>query len=591
MSRKERLLLTRRELLRLLALGGAGAYLSACGPRATPVAPTATAGMPQPSPTATLIPTPAVMVNSAGKEMPADVAPLDQQLFREMTEQFGTHIEWIKTVYNRAPGGRRCQIALARLNNDFEIVPEAAESWEVSEDGLTWTFRIRKGLKWSDGVPLNAQDFVWTLQRAANPATAYDGGFMFSLVAGIKNWRKVEAGELPLDELGVEAPDDYTLRITTESPKPFFVQPMKEAVCSPRHMFEKYGEDWATDLKTMVFSGPYQTTEWVHRDHVTQTPNPEYNGPLKPYLEQYRVIYGLPENKFPAYLTNEVDIVESLTVAELKQVLGDEDLISHLHSYPHWQNWYITLDTFNPPFNDLKVRQAMSHAIDVDTVCNTTLKDVATPNRSMLMPGYPGYNEELQKVQKYDPQLAKELMAEAGYPGGQGFPKVEMWARDLVGERPMATALGEFIQAQLKDNLGIEVGFRMVEAKSFAEALNKHTHNFFLVPYEYDYVDPSNLLDLWLPGSRHAWENEKYTELVTKADAMMADPEERLAMYQDAERILVEDVGAIFLLTPVRNALWRPYLKGKAVSPNKDGIARWNHDITTTAYELYVAKL
>jgi peptide/nickel transport system substrate-binding protein/oligopeptide transport system substrate-binding protein len=478
---------------------------------------------------------------------------------------------------------------MTRLNQDFEVVPDAAESWDVSDDHLTWTFHIRKGLVWTDDTPLNAHDFVWTFQRAANPATAYDAGFFFELIAGIKNWTEVAAGNLPVDQLGVKALDDYTVQITTRSPRPFFLQTMKEGLASPKQMFDKYGEDWASDQKTMVFSGPFAVSEWVDKDHITLTPNTKYNGPIKPGLSQYKYVYGLPENAFPAYLNNEIDLVVPLGVSELKRAQSDPSLSSALHNWPHWRQFYITFDTFNPPFDNLKVRQAIAQAIDVETLCNTTLKDTAYPNRTILMPGFPAYSADLQAVQKYDPATAKQLFADAGFPSGQNFPSVELWSRG--GDTPpLAKPAGEFIQAQLKQNLGIDIGFREVERKTFTDAINAHTHNFFIVPYEYDYVDPSDLLDLFLPGSRHAWKNDQYTQLVTQADGMFGDPEQRIAVYQQAEKILVQDVGCAFLFGQTDNALWRPNLRGAAVSKNKAGLTTWTAEIADAAFELYVAK-
>src|SRR5262249_27192661 len=159
--------------------------------------------------------------------------------------------------------------------------------------------------------------------------------------------------------------------------------------------------------KTMVFSGPYIVSEWVSQDHITLTPNPTYNGPLKPYLSKYEYVYGQAENAFPAYVNNEIDLVVPLAISQLKRAQGDPTLSAALHAWPHWREFYITMDTFNPPFNDIKVRQAFGHAIDADTRCSTTLKDTAYVNRTMLMPGFPAYSSDLQKVQNYDPTLAK----------------------------------------------------------------------------------------------------------------------------------------------------------------------------------------
>ncbi len=527
---------------------------------------------------------------TAQSEKPEDAAPYDQQVITSIAGE-GIYLDWLKNVYKAAPGADMIQASLVRSNEDFNMLPEAAESWEVSEDGLTWTFHIRKGMVWSDGAPLTAHDYVYSFRRAANPETGYDFGWFFSWGAGIKNWGKVEGGELPLEDLGVAAPDDYTLTVTTETPKPFLPMIMTNSFVVPRQAVEKYGDDWATKAETMIFSGPYMVTEWVKGSHITFEANPTYNGPFKPLLGKRIIKLGAPETWFPAYLNDETDYCEYLSKGDLAMAQRDPELKEQLHTWLNFVTYYLCFDDTKSPFNDLKVRQAFRHAIDRELMCRTVLKDMAEPNYSILMRGFPAFNPALKEIAMFDPDKAKKLLAEAGYPDGKGFPKVELWIRDEAKRMAVQKPGGEFIQAQLKDNLGIEIEVKIMERKIFMDGLNKHTQNFFLIPYEFDFVDPSNFLGVFLGGGRHTWSNAEYDRLVREADAMMGDQEARFKKYQEAEKILVEDVGGVFLWSDILSAMWKPYVKGKSLEPNKQGVVawRWNR-MGITDFTIYVAE-
>jgi len=525
---------------------------------------------------------------AAEKLLPPDAAS-EQILYYPLRYESGTYMDFMKTMYNCLQGGARtAQEPLMAFNKDLKVVPLGAESWEVSKDGLTWTFHLRKELRWSDGEPLTAHDYVFALHRAVEQG--YDFGWYWSSAAGIKNWGKVEKGELPSEELGIKALDDYTLVITTDVPKPYLLGVLIWLYPVPQHAVEKYGDEYATRAETMVGSGPFKVTEWVKGGHLTFVQNPYYNGLWKPYLQKIILKYGTfePETGFPAYLNDEIDR-SNVNPGQLAYAM--ENLPDQLYSWPNFRVFYLSFDTTKPPFNNLRVRQAFSHALNREELCSTVLKDLASPEYSLLMKGFPGYDPtEAKKLSEYDIELARKLLAEAGYPDGKGFPKLELWMRGeeqiMAWQKPAAI----YIQAHFKEALGVDIIPRDIESKTFTDALNKHTHNFFLLAYQFDYVDPSNFMDLFLTGGRHAWSNPEYDGLVLEADSS-EDWEKRIENYRKAEKILVQEAPAVFAFQQLSSAVWKPYLKGEGIEPNKEGITSWGGMVEKYIQShIYIAK-
>jgi len=342
----------------------------------------------------------------------------------------------------------------------------------------------------------------------------------------------------------------------------------------PQHAVEKYGDEYATRAETMVCSGPFKLTEWVKGGYLTFVQNPYYKGLWEPYLQKIILKYGTfnPETGFPAYLNGETyrSDVNPGQLAYARKNLPDQ-----LYSWPMFRVFYLSFDTTKPPFDNLKVRQAFNHALNREELCSTVLKELASPEYSMLVKGFPGYDPtEPKKLSEYDIELARKLLAEAGYPDGKGFPKLELWIRAEDQLMAWQTPAVTYMQAHFKEALGVDIIPRVIEVKTFTDALNKRTHNFFLLAYQFDYVDPSNFMDLFLTGGRHSWSNPEYDELVREADSS-EDWEKRIENYRKAEKILVQEAPAVFAFQQLYSAVWKTYLKGEGIEPDKKGIASW----------------
>jgi peptide/nickel transport system substrate-binding protein/oligopeptide transport system substrate-binding protein len=263
----------------------------------------------------------------------------------------------------------------------------------------------------------------------------------------------------------------------------------------------------------------------------------------------------------------------NLSPADNDIVGADPELTKQFH--PHYGDFrtdYLFFDNQNPPFNNLKVRQAFSHVIDRDTLIQTIVKPTqGIPAYSFLMPGFPAANSErLKDIQSYDVAKAKQLLAEAGYPDGKDFPKLTLWLRN---EPPVRQALAQAIAASLNQNLGITVEVSNKENKTFTDAMNADPPQiqFGMVSYGFDFLDPYNMLSVWVSSGRHNWNNTQFDDLVKKAASFTGDPAERTKMFQDAERLLVEDVGGIFIYHRTAGDLYRPYLKGTELEADKNG--------------------
>lgn len=525
-------------------------------------------------------------VDVYGRELPEDAAPYEMQVMRNLcnSSRTETSLASAVTVYSRICDQiafDKFADALVMLNNNLEIVPAAAESWSVSEDGLTWTFNIREGQMWNDGTPLSANDWVATWQYMANPESAYD--FVWLWLGIIEGWDEAVAGEISVEEIGMVAVDDLTLQVTTQTPFPplpstfYFWPPMQAAALA------EHGPDYMLDPATSVSAGPFVLTEFVAGDHVTLQANPDYTGIRQPRLRELQGVYGDQLNgSFLAFQNHEIDWVNYglLSPADFEVIDSDPVLLENYR--PHGGDFrtdYLLFDTFNPPFDDLNVRLAFAKAVDRESiVANVVGPRAGIPAYSFLAPGFPASDSAgLADVQAFDCDAAQGLLADAGFPGGEGFPALELALR---GESEFIANWYTAAAASISQCLGVDISVNNLEFQDYMTRLLERptTLQFGGVSYGMDYLDPANMLGVWVSTGRHSWRNAEFDELVRTANAFTGDPAERTAMYQEAERILVEDVGGIFLLHRIQGELFQPYVgaTGNCWETDRQGISAWH---------------
>ncbi|MBT5871930.1 MAG: peptide ABC transporter substrate-binding protein [Candidatus Latescibacteria bacterium] len=523
------------------------------------------------------------IVNSVGKMLPADAAPLARQVIRHMTPE---PISLDSSIFPYDTRGTILPFEVL-LTRDEDMIPGpgAAERWESNEDATKWTFYLREGARWSDGRPVTAHDFVYAYRRMVDPENANIYAFFYY---DLENARDINHGKLAdMSQLGIRAVDDLTLIIETDHPAPYLphVVSFGDAFPVPRWAVEKHGRQW-TDGENIVTNSGFKLQEWQRGIQMTFVPDPNYNGPNQPYLE--KVIHPFRDraasNILP-YETNEVD-VESVDLSEFDRVRNDPVLSKELVRMQDPATWYLFFRTQEPPFNDIRVREAFTRAINREAIARVILRGVASPAYSMLPPGFTDFDGPAYKpIQQYDPPRAAQLMSEAGFPRGRGFPKQELWLR---APDPTTRRVAEAMQTMIKDHLGVDVEVRSADDTAYMNALFGWQMNIGFINFGADYLDPRNMLDMtWRSqpkgAGRQDWTNEEFDSLLQQAIEITA-PERRSALYKQAEMKLVSEYAAAFVYHPQGLQLRKPYIKGYA--RKSDGTVGRRFDYT----KIYVGK-
>lgn len=428
---------------------------------------------------------------------------------------------------------------LTRFNPvDATPIPGVAERWDISEDGTVYTFHLRDNARWSTGEPITAADFVYSWRRVADPATASDyAGQLFF----VKNAEAINTGKLKdLTQLGVQAVDPHTLRVELVAPTPFFV-----ALCAfrtlavvPGWWIEKHGDRWLME-RPLPTSGAYTLDFWRIRDRIRVRKNPLYWDAANTVNE---VVDLLPcENATTAltlYLRGQADIVwdKNLIPTELIDVLMDRP---DFHTYDYLGTYFMRFNLTRKPFDDVRVRKALALTIDKRRIVEKIMKAGEKTASHLTPPGTAGY--EAPEGLGYDPEQARRLLAEAGFPGGRGFPVFNYMFNTAEMHKQVAVEL----QQMWKQELGISMELRQVEWKVYLAAQSQLDYDTTRSSWIGDYNDPNTFLDMFMSNNgnnRTGWKNPRYDELVRTANAT-ADPRQRMADLREAETLLVrEDV-------------------------------------------------
>ncbi len=601
MTHKPETILSRRQILKLLGIGAGGALLAACAPAATE-APAVPAPTEAPKPTEAPAAPAGPMKNSVGKVLPEDAAPPELQVYVTAGQgNPGQFMDISASVYNRAALADMYGVPLTRINKDFELVPGAAKEWKVSEDGLTWTFTLRNDIIWSDDTPLTADDFVATFRYMADPNSGYDFTWYYSKGSGnIKNFDEVVAGQVPVEELGVrKGANDYELIIETSEVTPYLPRLFLFAMPLQAKALAAHGPAYNSNPATCVSCGPFIVKEFSPT-RIEIVANPKAADDIKPFLE--RMIAVPFPDAFQAYQANQLDYATVGNAAQVDAVLNDPQLSAQATpDVGDFRTDYFFFDVTKPPFDNLKFRQALSHLLDRDSIVKFITKPLlARPAYSFLAPGFPAANgEALKEIQRYDPELAKQLYAESGV-------KVDKLLLQMRGDMEgyFGKEIAQVYADSIKQNLGIEVEVKSVPQKDYMADLLKRgpdgkpdtTIDFGYISYGMDYLDPSNMLTVMKGsdlGGRHTWNNKQYQELLAKAGPM-TNIEERTKLYQQAEKLMVEECAFIWCIhrTPVN--LWKPYIKGAPMEPGKINVNRgvaWPNigAMNGSASEIYIA--
>lgn len=483
------------------------------------------------------------------------------------TVQYGSNPETLDPALNSAVDGGNTIITvfetLLIINENNETVPGQAESWTTSEDGLTWTFTMRDGLKWSDGSELNAKDFEYSFKRMADPDTAapyaetclgmIDG---FEEAAGFPDADGNPTVEPNLDALNVKASDDgKTLTIVLGYPCSYFDKIAAFAAMSPvqKATVEANGDAWCTSPDTYVCNGPYMITEWTPSERIVLTKNPNYVGGWdnSKIVSDSITLLLLEDSSasFAAYNSGEAVLIKDVPTDEIPSLTKAEDG-GDFYVDTILGTYYVSLNLKRDAFKDAKVRKALSLAIDRDYVANTIMQGTYSTADSIVGPGIVdenGYFHDNGNAPyisaDYEANLAeaKKLLAEAGYPNGEGYPTIEYSCNDGGYHVPLA----EYLQ-QAWGDLGITLTISKMEWSSFTAARRAGEYDVARNGWVMDYNDPSNMLDLFCSGNGNndgKYSNPEFDAAIEAS--RVADVSEHFAQLHKAEDILMEDTGCL----------------------------------------------
>ena len=477
---------------------------------------------------------------------------------KQLVVQLGPDPETLDPALNSAIDGANMILfafdTLLGVDEDLNVVPALAESWKESEDGMTWTFHLREGLKWSDGSELNAEDFVYSWQRMADPETA--APYAETVLGMVKNFSEISTGEMEPSELGVSAPDANTFVVELGQPCTYFDKIASFVASSPvqQETVEANGDAWAVDPSTYVSSGAFMMTEWVPGSHITYTKNPNYWDADSIKLDSIKCLLIEDMNAaLSAYETGEALMIKSVPTEEMASLEGRDDF----YVDPLLGTYYISLQTEKEPFNNRDVREALSLAIDRDYVANTIMQGTYSPAGNLIGPGITdadgsSFMENANGGEEYistDPadfeanlEKAKQLMADAGYPNGEGFPVIEY----LVNDQGYHKALAEYLQKAWGE-LGITMEVKTAEWQSVTATRRAGDFDTARNGWVFDYNDPSSMFDLFYTGNGNndgKYSNAEYDAQID-ISRTTTDVEERFAALHKAEDIIMADAGMI----------------------------------------------
>jgi oligopeptide transport system substrate-binding protein len=439
-------------------------------------------------------------------------------------------------------------------------VPAAAEKWEISPDGLTYTFHLRASAKWSNGDPLTAQDFVASWRRALAPAVAAENAY---LLYPLKNAAALNSGQLTdLSALGAEALDDHTLRLTLKRPTPYLPALTAQPVWFPVNprVLAKFGDvnqrqpAW-TRPENLVGNGPFTLAEWTPNARLVVAKNSAYWDAASVRLEH--IIFfptESPEVEERNFRAGQVHVTYSLPTSKLETYRTTNAAALRLD--PFLQAIFLRFNTTRPPFGDARVRRALSLAIDREAIATSVLRGAQNPARSFTPPDCAGYTA--RATVPTDFAAARQLLAAAGFPEGRGLPSLDLQVRNDEYQPRLA----EVLQAQWKKELGVNLTITPLEQKTWVQ--NQQTLNYTLSGAGWigDFVDPVTFLDLFVSGGGNnwtGWASPAYDDLIRHA---AADPVARLDYFQQAEALLLEQAPVAPVYFGVRAYLIHPAVRG-----------------------------
>ena len=461
--------------------------------------------------------------------------------------------------------------SLIRWDDDGEgnavLKPGIAESWEVSDDGLTWTFKLRDA-KWSDGKDITADDFVYSWNRLVDPATGADYEYMLDMVKGYDE-----------KKLDISAPDPKTFVVNLSVKCPYFEEICAfPAVMPVRKDIIETNKTWTNSPETLVSNGAYKLEKWEHNSTLSMVKNPEYYD--QDSVKAEKLAFHLQDDQnaiYASYRSGDLDFINSVPQEEIQKLLDTKEL----KIKPYVGTYFVCFNTEKEPFNDPKVRKAFSLAIDRNFIVNQVTGQGQEPATAYVPSGvydakgaegddfrtvggdYYSINDE-----DYEKNIeeAKKLMEEAGYKDGEGFPQIDY----LYNTDENHKAIAEALQNMWQENLGVQVSLQNQDWNVFLKERKEGNYNIARHGWIADYNDPMSFIDMWLTGGGNndaQYKNPEFDKFVKAAKAT-SDPDERMENMHKAEDILIGEDNVVAPLYFYNNSyMMKPNINGLYYTP------------------------
>lgn len=449
---------------------------------------------------------------------------------------------------------------LLTFDSNFKVVPALAESWNVSDGGRTYTFKLKPGVKWSDGVPLKAHDFVASWKRLLSPLTAASYAYFLYDIEGAEAFNKGASRDF--SKVGVRALDDRTLQVRLVKPVAHWIYIPTFWVTFPvrEDLIQKFGSSWSTPGR-MVTVGPFTFASHDHDSKIVLKANPSYHGKKGNIEQAVGLIINDDATAMNLYESGKLDFLTDISTLDLKRLAGRPDL----KAFPYLKTGYLGFVVEKYPTSNVHVRRAIAMAIDKSKL-GAILHGGQKPATSFVPPRMLGYSAKAGLP--YDPMRAKEELRKAGIVPGQ-LVKLDL----LLPNWDKTQTLAQFIQNELKKNLGLSAALQPFDHKTFRAQLDLHVYPLFEASWSADYPDPDNFLSVFLGASgnnRTTWKNARFDELVLSArySSGGGGPKRREASYAEAQKLLLEKEAVIVPLYYEPNmALVRGRVKGLELNP------------------------
>lgn len=447
-------------------------------------------------------------------------------------------------------------------------IPAAAESWAVSPDGLTYTFRLRAGLRWSDGSALTAEDFVWSARRLTDPSMG--SAHVEDTLIFVRGVRDLIAGRGGWDQVAIRALDERTIEFGLDHPVPFFPSALAAFYPVPRATVEKFG-GWTdrssawTRAGNMVCNGPFLLTRWEQNQDIQCRRNPQYWDVAAVRLNGVTFLpYDNPAAEELAFRSGQLHLTYGVPLQKIETYQRDEPEV--LKIVPDLGNYFYSLNTTRPPFNDARIRRAFSLATDRESLVRNVVRGGKVAANAFTPPDLAGYTARPRL--RYDPAAARALLAEAGFPDGRGFPRVEL----LIDSRDSHRAIAEAMQAMWNAAIGVRVELRNEEPRVLVSSKRSMQFDLSRGSWNASYLDPWFFLSPWVTGGLYnesQWSDPRYDALIAAA-TKEANPTARLDLLRNAEDVLLEELPIIPLYWSTQVFLLSPHVKGYTAQPFAD---------------------